>query len=108
MDYLIAYVVPAIIVLLAIPMALGKVPPNGLYGFRTPKTMSSSDIWYPANRVAGVFMIAAAILSIVVNSVLLAMSPDWPDSTLSGWMSVSLIAPLLLSLVGSFVYLRRL
>ena len=33
--------VPLLILLLSVPMILGKVPPNGVYGFRTPKTLSS-------------------------------------------------------------------
>lgn len=107
MLYVVAYVVPVVLILLSIPMVLGKVPPNKLYGFRTPKTLSSPDVWYPANKVSGVLMILAGALSIVVNSILLAVA-DRPDHTLLGWMSVSLIAPLLLGLVGSFIYLRRL
>ena len=108
MRFLIAYAVPVIVILLSIPLVLGKVRPNPLYGFRTPKTMSSPDIWYPANKAAGILMIVAAMLSIVVNSVLLMLSAGWPDPTLFRLMSASSVVPLLLSLVGSFLYLRRL
>jgi hypothetical protein len=40
-------------VVVGLPMALDKVPPNSWYGFRTTKTLSSPSIWYPANRVMG-------------------------------------------------------
>ena len=107
MLYVVAFIVPAMLVLLSIPMVLGKVPPNRLYGFRTPKTLSSPDVWYPANKVSGVLMIIAGALSMVVNAVFLAVA-DWPEHMLLGWMCVSLIGPLLLGLAGSFIYLRRL
>ena len=38
-------VIPVVLIALSIPLIPGKVPPNGLYGFRTPKTLSSRDVW---------------------------------------------------------------
>jgi len=108
MRYFVAYIVPAIVILVSIPLVLGKVSPNGMYGFRTPKTLSSPDIWYPANRAAGWFMIAAGILAACLNSVLLLMAADWPERTLFNRMSASAVGWLLLSLAASFIYLRRL
>ena len=46
------------IVILAVPMILGKVPPNGIYGFRTKKTMADPKVWYPANAYAGKWLLA--------------------------------------------------
>ena len=40
-KHLIGYVVPLLILALSIPMILDRVPPNGAYGFRTPKTLES-------------------------------------------------------------------
>lgn len=37
----------------SVPLALGKVPPNRLYGFRTPRVLADDRVWYPVNRVAG-------------------------------------------------------
>ena len=42
-------VVGLLIVGLSIPLIRRRVKPNRLYGFRTPKTMSSEQIWYEAN-----------------------------------------------------------
>ncbi len=42
-----------LLIALGLPMVLGRVPPNRLYGFRTPTTLARPDIWYPVNRVAG-------------------------------------------------------
>jgi uncharacterized membrane protein len=52
-------VAPILIMILSIPMIFGLVPPNRLYGFRTPKTLSSDQVWYPANRAAGIALLVA-------------------------------------------------
>lgn len=107
-HFLLGYFLPATVALLAIPMALGKVPPNGLYGFRTSKTLSSPEIWYPANRAAGGFMLAAAVLAFGFCLVLLSVGAAWPQITLYRSMVAAKMVPLLLSLAAAFVYLRRL
>ena len=38
---------------LVLPLALGRVPPNALYGFRTPRTLTDDEVWYGVNRPAG-------------------------------------------------------
>jgi hypothetical protein len=43
----------ALLAVLSIPMIMGKIPPNGLYGFRVKKTMENPDIWYPVNAYSG-------------------------------------------------------
>ena len=45
-----------------IPLAVGRVPPNQWYGFRTAKTFSNQTIWYASNRVAGIDLIIAGIV----------------------------------------------
>jgi len=46
---------PAFLMVIAIPLILKKVPKNGFYGFRTPKTMAGSDEqWYRINREGGI------------------------------------------------------
>ena len=78
---LIGGAVPLLILLLSIPMILDRVPPNGAYGFRTPKTLSSPEIWYPANRAAGWFMLAAMVVAICFNLALWWAYPEWPHDS---------------------------
>jgi uncharacterized membrane protein len=54
----------AAIVLIAasIPLILEKVGPNRYYGFRTAKTLSSPEIWYAANRIAGRDLVIAGLV----------------------------------------------
>lgn len=55
--------IPVLLMIVAVPLILNKVPKNPFFGFRTPKTMSGSDEqWYRANReVATAIFIAASV-----------------------------------------------
>jgi uncharacterized membrane protein len=106
--YLVGYLLPIVMAALALPLILGKVPPNQLYGFRTPKTLSSPAIWYPANRIAGWWMIAGASAAICFNLALLQMKPEWPPEKLITWMAGSGAAAVILASVASLVSLRKL
>jgi hypothetical protein len=105
--YLVAYVLPALFVIAAVPMALGKVPPNRVFGFRTPKTLSSPEIWYPANRIAGWWMIAAGVAAVCLNLVVWRTHPDSSPAALVGVMA-GLTGAILIATLLSFVYLRKL
>jgi hypothetical protein len=105
---LVGYLLPAILAVLAVPLALGMVPPNALYGFRTSKTRSSPDIWYPANRFAGWLMVAASALAICINFVFVSMHPDWPEERIIPWLAGVLVGSMLLGAVVSVLHLRKL
>ena len=55
-----------VLVGLGVPLALGRVGPNPLYGFRTPATLRDPAVWYPVNRVAGWWLIATGAAVAVV------------------------------------------
>jgi hypothetical protein len=59
------------ILALSIPLMLEKVLPNGLYGFRVPKTLSNPEIWCAANMVAGrdLALSSLAIIFVAVTSI---------------------------------------
>ena len=107
-KYSVGFVVPLLILALSIPLILGKVSANGSYGFRTPKTLSSDDVWYPANRAEGWFMLAAAVLSIFFNLALWWTVPEWSPSRTVLWMTAGNMILLSTSLLASFIYLGRL
>jgi uncharacterized membrane protein len=86
-----------LLVAVAIPMILNMVPRNRFYGFRTPRTLASDEVWYPANRFAGKALTIAGL----------------------GWAALPLVVPreyvtpvgvvfLVLAVVASFHYLRTL
>jgi len=92
---------PLFTILVAIPMALGKIPLNRLYGFRTSKTLSSPDIWYRANRLAGWDLLIASVAGIALYLIL--KSFDLSLKTLVTYSSLS-FAGLILAATGVALY----
>jgi SdpI/YfhL protein family len=37
---------------ISVPLILGKIGPNPLYGFRVKKTLEDPAVWYPVNAYA--------------------------------------------------------
>jgi hypothetical protein len=69
-----AYGVPVIFFILSIPMILGLVPPNAVYGYRTQYTISSTDIWYAENYKAGIALAAVSFLAIIITYLIMKFS----------------------------------
>jgi uncharacterized membrane protein len=48
---LVMYLVMGLLLIgLSIPLMQNRIKPNGLYGFRIPKTMNNPEIWYAVNH----------------------------------------------------------
>lgn len=54
-----------IAMLVGLPLALKRIPPNHFYGFRTAKTRGNPDVWFSVNRVFGIDLMIAGALAIV-------------------------------------------
>jgi uncharacterized membrane protein len=54
-----------LLALISIPMVLGWVPPNPIYGFRVPGTLENRDLWYAVNKYAGKYLLVTGLLSTV-------------------------------------------
>jgi SdpI/YfhL protein family len=52
---------------LGIPLSMGLVRPNPVYGFRTKETLEDPNVWYPTNRVAGLWGIATGVAEAAVS-----------------------------------------
>ena len=87
--------------IISIPLVLGVVPPNGIYGFRTAATQSSRAIWYPANAFMGWALLVAAVVSAAVLVVLPAAVKRW-------LLWATFLAPMCGAIIASFVYLKQL
>ena len=85
--------VPVLLIVLAIPLILQKIPRNGFYGFRTPYTLSSDDVWYRANQIAGITLLVTGVfwlgLSIVLPHV---MSSPQEAARLVNWYGMAALA----------------
>lgn len=92
---------------LSVPLLLGKIPPNGWYGFRVPSTLYDADLWYKVNRYMARWMLAAGIIT-VVGAIGLYFVPGLSVDTYA-WLCLLLFALAFLpGVVLSFRYLRRL
>ena len=99
-------VICLVIIAISVPLILEKVPPNALYGFRTRKTMSDQSIWYKANKFGGAALAAAGIVSLACF-LLIRLAPDALTFIRKAplW---TLLVPLVIAVLASFLYLRRL
>jgi uncharacterized membrane protein len=91
----------ALIAALSVPLVLGKVRPNHIYGFRTPRTLSSPDIWYRANVFSG----KAMLVAMAVTAAFTWIAPDDFPQLFPVFL---LMAALLVVLAASVFHLRRL
>lgn len=51
---------------LGIPLGMGRVRPNPLYGFRTEATLRDPAVWYAVNQVAGFWLAATGVAVAIV------------------------------------------
>lgn len=81
----------------SVPLALGKVGPNRLYGFRTPRTRADERVWYPVNRMFGRRMLAT---NIVIGAIAMLA---WVGMIGTGTMLLSALLLGMASLLSTFV-----
>jgi uncharacterized membrane protein len=95
---------------IAQPMVRRRIKPNPWYGFRTPKTLSSEDIWYAANEYCGKALTAAgAIMALAAISLVpLAFLPHMGLNAYAyGWL-IAFTGSLTWAVFISFRYLQKL
>jgi uncharacterized membrane protein len=91
------------IAIVSIPLILKVVPRNSLYGFRTPSTLSSDEVWFRANHFAGWALFIAA----VVSTALLVTVPGSARPN-TGYDALLFSGPIVVALIASFIYLRHI
>jgi hypothetical protein len=68
-----------LMVLVALPLALRKIRPNVVYGYRTRTTLSNEDVWYDANAHFGRGLIVASACGAFAIWVLYEFRPFPPE-----------------------------
>jgi uncharacterized membrane protein len=92
---------------LGVPLSMGKVPPNHIYGFRTRHTLSDPNIWYPANAYSGNLMtIAGLILAIVAP--LLVILPGIDEFTYPIALLITILVVMGVVMTLSLNYIKHL
>ena len=96
--------------LISRPLIKRRVKPNHFYGFRTPKTLSSPAIWYPANEFSGRRLFSTGLI-VSVSSLLLGPLTLFGKTGISIYttaMVVIMLVSLFSGVIASFRYLKRL
>ncbi|MEA2339573.1 MAG: hypothetical protein QOE82_3580 [Thermoanaerobaculia bacterium] len=103
------FAIPALLLfIVGVPLVLGLIPRNRLYGFRTRRTLAADVVWYPVNRLAGV---AVAIASGVYWAVAAKHPYDRAAAdNFSVWLLhlAAFVIPLVVGLTIAGWYSRRL
>jgi len=97
----------SVLAALSVPLILGSIPPNGLYGFRVRKTMENPEIWYPVNKYGGKWLLAAS-LCLVGAAVAFVFIPGIQLETYSLAVLVVWVIAFIVAMTASFRYLNRL
>jgi len=104
MNTILSFWVPcAFIAVASVPLILKIVPPNRLYGFRTPKTLANRDVWFRANRFAG----WALLIASATSAFLFALEPQYASGRSLAGLGI-FIMPLVIAVVTSLAYLQSL
>ena len=95
-------VVSLLLIVVAIPLVLHKVPRNTVYGFRTRSTMASDDLWYAANAHFGKRLIIASACGCVLAIITYHYFRPAPQAA----VSVSVLFLVLPSLIAALATRR--
>lgn len=79
--------VNALLALIAAPLVRRKIPPNGLYGYRTRATLSDTELWYAANAHFGRRLLWAAFIGAAAAAVVYL----WGDLSPQGFLRASML-----------------
>ena len=94
-------------ILVAIPLALRKIGPNVVYGYRTRATLASEDVWYEANAYFGRRLIAASLCGALAAWALYVWRPV-PPAVFLPVSLVVLAAPAAIAAVATARFVRTL
>jgi uncharacterized membrane protein len=103
------FLIPSILILIAsIPLVIGIVPRNRVYGIRTCKTLSDDSIWYPANKFGGWALIISCLFYLLLSA-LMPYNKTQQD-TFSIWTIhfIGFLLPLIAGIVITLLYVRKL
>lgn len=112
MDYLWIYLLFALfgvlVTILGIPMKLRKIKPNGLYGFRTKKTLENETVWYKANEYSGGLMIVTGIVITVASIILYFLTKPMNLNTVALLLLSVSVVPIVVMIILSIRKLNTL
>ena len=90
---------------LSVPLILGKIPPNGLYGFRIPATIENPQLWYKVNAYSGKRLLVVGLGSALGSIILYYTMNTSLDAYALSCLGLFL-AMFLWAIITSFLYLK--
>lgn len=94
-----------LLILVALPLALRKVPRNVVYGYRTRATMANDEIWFEANAHFGRGLIVGSLCGAFVGYLIYRFQPFAPSVFLPVSVLV-LVVPSLVAAVATAHHVR--
>src|SRR3954462_7822100 len=98
------FAIPAVVIFISsIPLALGMVPRNRFYGFRTRRTLTDDATWLRVNRFAGVAIMIASVIYFTIT-----ISKPY-DGDFRIWLVhlTAFVVPLVAALTITAAYAKR-
>ena len=82
-----------VLIVLAGPLLFRRVPPNGLYGFRTPSTLRDEKLWYDVNAKTAVDLLIAGLglLGLTIAHVLEVVPEDLFPIIAIAWVTIGVL-----------------
>jgi uncharacterized membrane protein len=103
------FLIPATVILIALlPLVIGIIPRNRVYGIRTCKTLSDDSIWYPANRFGGWALIISCLLYLLLSAVVPCNKNQQDKFSVWTIHFIGFLLPLVAGIVITLVYVRKL
>lgn len=97
-----------VIIVISIPLILDKIKPNNLYGFRTQKTLSNEEIWYKANKFAGIALLISGIIALVSALSIFIFAEKIGMGYTIGFSMILFVVPLAICVMVCFNFLDKL
>ena len=95
-------------VLVALPLAARKIPPNFFYGYRTRATLSDPAIWYDANAHFGRGLLLASAVGAAVCVAMSSLAREIPPSVFFKLILAAFVLPPLVATTATARYVHRL
>jgi uncharacterized membrane protein len=96
-----------ILILLAIPLILRRIPPNPVYGFRVQWTLNDPELWYSVNAYTGKWLAFVGACSLL-GAIGLTLIPGISLLAYSLGCLVAFVVSFILALLQSIRYLRMM
>ena len=96
-----------VLILLSIPLILGRIAPNRWYGFRVKRTIENPSVWYPANRFAATQLSVLGVL-LLITAISLYFIRSLPFTAYALLCLAVTVIGLAIVVFRSFNFLRHL